>query len=410
MRALLTPLLRVGADPRDDEDQRLRKLLLVAAAWMILPAAVVWGAIYWAFGERVAALAPWTYVVVSAVTLVVFRVTRNYPVFAVAQFAAWLILPFLLMWALGGFVAGSAVALWAWLAPLGARVVGHRRAAALLFVAFTLGLVVSALIQPILTVTDPLPEPVLLAFFVLNVVAVAAITFALIDASTGGREGSLASMRGMVRHYFSPGVLETILADPSRQELGGEVARVTVLFADMGGFTTYAGTQSPTEVVHLLNEMFAAALPPILAEGGTPVSLPGDAVMAVFGAPNPQPDHVERAARAALAMRAAGDDLARAHPDWPRVRIGLNTGDAVVGNIGSDEYRHFTAIGDTINMAQRFEALAEPGQIVIGPDVAARLDGVADLAPLGAVTVKGKADPIEPSALLGLHSAEPTSR
>jgi class 3 adenylate cyclase len=316
-----------------------------------------------------------------------------------------MLLPFTLMFVLGGFVSGSAVALWAWFTPLGARMVGHRRAAALLYVAFAIGLVVSALVRPNLAVTNSLPHGVVMAFFVLNAIGVGAITYVLLDASAGGREGTLASMRGIMKRYFSRDVADAILGDPSRQELGGDLAEVTILFADLGGYTTYAGTRTPGEVVELLNASFGAAVPPILAEGGTPVQMPGDAVMAIFGAPRFLPDHALRAARAALAIRARGEALAELHPTWPRFRIGVNSGEALVGNIGSDEFRSFTAIGDATNMAQRFQALAEPGQVVVGPQTVELLGGACELVALGPVQVKGKSEPVEPSALLRLRQA-----
>ena len=221
-----------------------------------------------------------------------------------------------------------------------------------------------------------MPDGVVITFFVLNVVAVAGITLVLIDASSGGREGTLASMRGLVYRYLSSDVADAILADPDRQELGGDLAEVTILFADLGGYTTYAHDRSPHEVVELLNGSFAAAVPAILAEGGTPVQLPGDAVMAIFGAPRRSPDHA-RQPRGLRSTSAAQPALAAAHPDWPRFRIGINSGEALVGNIGSDEFRNFTAIGDTVNMAQRFQTLAQPGQVVAGPATAFRLGASA---------------------------------
>jgi class 3 adenylate cyclase len=402
MRRLLPALLRMGADPRDDEDERLRKVLVLAAALMVVPAGALWGALYWVYGEPLAAAVPWSYTVFSALSIGSFAVTRAYRWFAISQFVPYLILPFVLMWVLGGFVSGSAVALWAWLAPLAARIVGHRGAALLLLVAFAVGIVVSAA-RPMTAAQDHLPDGVVAALFVLNVVGVAVISFTLVDASAGGREGSLASMRGIVRRYFSPDVVDTILADPSRQELGGEIAEVTILFADLGGYTTFSGSRAPREVLGLLNAMFATAVPPILAEGGTPLQMPGDAVMAIFGAPRPQPDHARSAARAALAIRSAGQALARDHPDWPRFRIGLNSGEALVGNIGSEAFRNFTAIGDATNMAQRFQTMAEPGQIVIGPRTAELLGKEADLASLGQRLVKGRAEAVEPSTLLALR-------
>jgi len=394
--------LRIGSDLHDDEDLRLRKVLLLWAVLLVLPPAVLWGAMYWVLGEHSAATVPWSYAVIASVGIGAFALNRQYGWFAALQFSLFLLLPFALMWALGGFVGGSAVALWAWIAPLGAQIVGHRRGSALLLAAFAGLLVLSAILQPMTDATNQLPEGVVLGFFVLNVATVAGTTFFLLDASAGGREDALDSMRGIVRRYFSPDVANAILTDPARQELGGEVAEVTILFADLGGFTSYAAQQSPTGLVEMLNEYFAIALPAILAEGGTPVSLPGDAVMAVFGAPRREPDHARSAARAALAIREGSSVLAENHPGWPRFRIGLNTGETLVGNIGSDEFRNFTAIGDTANMAQRFQALAEPGQIAIGPGTAALLGERAELEPLGPVVVKGKTDAVELSALVSM--------
>jgi hypothetical protein len=166
MRTLLTRVLATGADPRDDEDVRLRKVLMLAAALMVLPAGALWGAIYWWFGETLAALAPWAYVLISLMSIAVLAVTGRYTPFATIQFTAFLVLPFALMWSLGGFVSGSAVALWAWLSPLGARTVGHRLASLLLLAAFGGGFVLTAFLQPGLVAANRLPDGVVLAFFV----------------------------------------------------------------------------------------------------------------------------------------------------------------------------------------------------------------------------------------------------
>lgn len=399
MNRILPRLLAIGADPRDDADLRLRKVLVLSAMLMITPAALLWGAIYWVLGETIAALIPWSYVVINVARLPIYAFTHRYEWFAATSFVIFLVLPFLLMWSLGGFVAGSMVALWAWLSPLAARTIGHRRASAALFVAFGLGIAISAVIQPRLVTQNELSDAAIAAFFVLNVVVVGAISLVMVDASSGGREGSLASMRGIVRRYFSPDVADAILADPERQALGGETADVTILFADLGGYTSFSEKRSPHEVVELLNAIFATALPAIQAEGGTPVQLPGDAVMAIFGAPRHVPDHAVHAAQAALEIQARGAELAAEHPGWPRFRIGLNSGEALVGNIGSDQFRNFTAIGDTVNMAQRFQTLAQPGQVVTGLHTTERLGDAVDLEWLDEVQVKGKTDPVRPCIL-----------
>ena len=158
-----------------------------------------------------------------------------------------------------------------------------------------------------------------------------------------------------------------LLADPRRAELGGQLADVTVLFADLGSYSTYAEKRAPSEVVAMLNEYFGVALPAIIEYGGVPVQLAGDAVMAVFGAPKPQADHAARACRAALAIL---DGPSPSRPVRAAVRNSTSGSirvRALVGNIGSEAYRNFTAIGDTTNLAARLQGLAKPGEVVIGP-------------------------------------------
>lgn len=395
MRGWIRRLLAIGADPADDEDTRLRKVLLLVAALTIAPLAVVWGLLYWVVGAPDAALIPWAYAVVSGLGLVTFAITRRYAWFAVSQFVPYLLLPFLLMWALGGPVEGRAVALWAGLAPLVALLLGHARPAAALAMGYVILLVLSVL-GTVAGSGPSFPN----VFWILNLAGVPLVAYILIRVFAGGREGALASVRSVVQRYLPREVVTALREDPQRLDLGGQVAEVTCLFADLGGYSGYAESRDPGEVVALLNQYFAAALPAILEEGGTPIQLPGDAVFAVFGAPTPRPDHAARACRAAHRILEATAHLAEEPTNGPRFSIGVNSGPALIGNIGSDEYRNFTAIGDTTNVAARLEGLAAAGEIVIGPMTAEMLGGNARLDPLGAVAVKGRAQPVEAFRLI----------
>jgi class 3 adenylate cyclase len=150
-------------------------------------------------------------------------------------------------------------------------------------------------------------------------------------------------------------------------------------------------------------------VPVLLANGGTVVQFVGDAVMALFNAPARQPDHALRAARAALGMQAAIEAVAERETDWPRFRVGVNTGPALIGNIGSDEFRNFTAIGDTVNLAARLEQeVAEAGQVVLGPATRDAIKHLAIARPLDPIEVKGKRDPIACWVLEGLKD-DPTT-
>jgi class 3 adenylate cyclase len=208
---------------------------------------------------------------------------------------------------------------------------------------------------------------------------------------------------GLFRQYMSPDVATALLADPTQAALGGRIGEVTVLFADLRGFTPFSERTSPDRVVAMLNQYFGRAVPVLLANGGTVVQFVGDAVMALFNAPARQPDHALRAARAALGMQAAIEAAAEGEPDWPRFRVGVNTGPALIGNIGSDELRNFTAIGDTVNLAARLEQeVAEAGQVVLGPTTHAEIANVAIARPLDPIEVKGKRDPVACWVLDGL--------
>ncbi|MFF0453353.1 adenylate/guanylate cyclase domain-containing protein [Nocardia africana] len=198
----------------------------------------------------------------------------------------------------------------------------------------------------------------------------------------------------LFRSYMSPQVASALLANPSQADLGGRISEVSVLMADLSGFTPFAERSDPAVVVQMLNTYYGAIVPVILGEGGVVVQFVGDAVMAVFNAPVPQPDHALRAARSGLMLQQAVAQIAAGRPDWPRFRVGVNTGPALVGNIGAAQMRNYTAIGDTTNLAARLQGVAQPGDVVIGPLTRAQLGSRAAVRPLHAIAVKGRRAPV----------------
>jgi len=154
-------------------------------------------------------------------------------------------------------------------------------------------------------------------------------------------------------------------------------------------------------VVAMLNAYWAEVVPVVAAEDGMIERFAGDAVLVVFNAAVDQPDHALCAARAALEFVEASEAVARGRPDWPRFRVGVNSGPAVIGNVGALQQRSFTAIGDTTNLAARLQGEAKPGQVVIGATTAAELTG-AKLDPLGPLDLKGKSEPVQAFRLVRL--------
>lgn len=205
----------------------------------------------------------------------------------------------------------------------------------------------------------------------------------------------------LLRQYLSPDVAASLLEDPARAALGGQTVQVTVLFADLGGFTGFAEDHEPAQLVEMLNAYHAVAVPCVLDNGGTIVQFVGDAMLALFTARATQrsdrsdrSDHATRAVRAALSMRDAVGAIAAREPHWPRFRIGLNTGHALVGNIGCELVRGFNAMGDAVNVAARLQTVAEPGQVVIGAATREAVGAGLVASPLGDLTVKGRRQPV----------------
>ena len=217
----------------------------------------------------------------------------------------------------------------------------------------------------------------------------------------------------LFRQYLSPDVAQALVDDPARADLGGELAEVSVLFADLQGFTAFSERNPAHEVVAMLNTAFGAAVPAVFAEGGTVVQFMGDALMAVFNAPIRQTDHALRACRAALALqrafgeRVGGDGTAgdgTVGDGTPRFRVAINSGPALVGNVGSAEMHNFLAIGDTTNVAARLQAWAPPGSVVLGQPTYELVRDSVEVRPLGSPELKGKTIQTEVYELIGLRT------
>jgi adenylate cyclase len=147
-------------------------------------------------------------------------------------------------------------------------------------------------------------------------------------------------------------------------------------------------------VIAMLNAYWAVTVPVVVRDyGGLIERFAGDAVMVVFNAGGDQADHANRAVTAALAMQTAADELAAGRAGWPRFRAGVNTGPAVVGNVGTVEHRSFAAIGETTNLAARLQTAAAPGQVVIGAVTAEAIADSAVLEALEPLQLKGKSQP-----------------
>jgi len=212
----------------------------------------------------------------------------------------------------------------------------------------------------------------------------------------------LEAQRRLLERMVSPAVIAQI--DPDSLQLGGQQREITVLFADIRGFTSYSEKQSPEQLVAVLNRYLAAGAEAVLAQEGTVDKFLGDAVMAWFNAPLPQPDHTLRAVRAALQLQKAIEKLHAELPPEAHLAfgVGIHYGQAVLGWIGTERRLEYTAIGDCVNTAKRIQENSAKNQILLSKEAYLRVKGKVEAIPYAPLHVKGKSEAVEVYELKGL--------
>ncbi|MFG1625463.1 adenylate/guanylate cyclase domain-containing protein [Kribbella sp. NPDC049227] len=386
----------LGARPEDTHDERLRQGTLIFSSLLITAISTIWVTTYLAYGDPVSAAIPGFYQVVTVIGLVILARTRRFATFRTTQLLAFLVLPALLQVSLGGFVASSAMILWAVFTPLAAlALLGIRRSVPWL-VAFFVELAALALLDSRLAQSPTgLPPGFEVTFLVLNIAGVMVSSYVMLGYFVEQRERVHRDLE--IERERSERLLLNVLPEPIAERLKaapGVIAEhydaVSVLFADIAGFTERSAVMAAADVVRLLDQVFSAFDRIADAEGVEKIKTIGDAYMLVGGLPNPRPDHLAAVARTALALR---DEVARiaALPgqDWLAVRIGIDTGPVVAGVIGRRKFI-YDLWGDTVNTASRMESHGQPGQIQITGRVAAALGPDFAVRPRGTIEVKGK--------------------
>ena len=212
----------------------------------------------------------------------------------------------------------------------------------------------------------------------------------------------LEAQRRLFERMVSPAVIEQL--DPNSLQLGGKRTDITVLFADVRGFTSFSESQEPEKLVSILNRYLGAMAESVLSQEGTIDKFMGDAIMSWFNAPVPQPDHTLRAVKAALAIREAFEGLYKILPKEAHLAFGagIHYGDAVLGLIGTDRRIEYTAISDSVNTAKRLQENSAKNQIIISREAYARVKDDVIVKPIAPVAAKGKTAPLEVYEVLGL--------
>ncbi|PKO23785.1 MAG: hypothetical protein CVU38_02255 [Chloroflexi bacterium HGW-Chloroflexi-1] len=215
-------------------------------------------------------------------------------------------------------------------------------------------------------------------------------------------EQANARIRELLERYMPAPVMAEFMHSSTPPALGGKRQVTTILYADIQGFTPLAESIPSDRLVEILNRYLGLAATAIQTQGGTLDKFMGDGIIGLFNAPTLQADHALRAVKAGLAIVAAFQ--AAAEPGHKlSVGIGINTGDVVVGNIGTPQLMNYTAIGDAMNLAQRLEEVAGTNEILIGPHTFELIKNLAEVESLGPSQLRGRSEPITPYRVLGIR-------
>ncbi|MBI2762364.1 MAG: adenylate/guanylate cyclase domain-containing protein [Chloroflexi bacterium] len=388
IRQMLVRLAMLGVLPGDTDAMRMQKVALTLASVTVTLLALVWVGVYLVLDLPVSAAIPFSYQVASVISLLLFARTKNYRFLRLSQMVLMTILPFLLQWSLGGYVASSAVSLWALIAAFGALFFYTAREAIPWFAAFLALTVTSGLADPFLS-SHPaaIPAPVVVAFFVLNVVGVSLTAYLLLQYSVRERDAALALSDGLLLNVLPRSIAERLKHTPGI--IADRHEDVTVLFADIADFTPFAERTSPERVVGVLDQIFSAFDELTRRRGLEKIKTVGDAYMVVGGLPEPRPDHAPAVVELALEMQAEMTRLREAAGLELELRIGIASGPVVAGVIGQHRFL-YDLWGDTVNTSSRMESHGVVGRIQVTEGTVQRLSDRYQFEGRGAIEIKGK--------------------
>jgi adenylate cyclase len=385
----LPVVARIGSDPNDDDDIRLQKSLLVICAFPFMAAGVVWGVMYILFNEPLAGAIPLSYSVISLLSIMYFGRTRQYRFFRFSQLTLILLLPFLLMIALGGFINGSAVVLWSLICPMGAMLFDEPQRAPRWFLAFISLVVLSGFLQPYVRLANNLSPALVNFFFVINLIGVGALVFMMVFYFVGQKNMFQQKSETLLLNIL-PKEIAAILKNESRT-IADHYNEASVLFADMVGFTPLSAQLPPVEMVELLNEVFSFFDSLLDKYGVEKIRTIGDSYMVASGVPRGRSDHAQALVCMALDMQKYLATHTFRNGQRINFRIGINSGSMIAGVIGRRKFV-YDVWGDAVNIASRMESHGLGGAVQITQTTYELIKDDFVCEPRGTVHVKGKGE------------------
>ncbi|HEV2414448.1 MAG TPA: adenylate/guanylate cyclase domain-containing protein [Candidatus Dormibacteraeota bacterium] len=384
----LRAVLAIGCLPTDSDEERVSKEVFVVITIGAAVAGVVWTLMYLALGRPFSALIPLCISVVAAPILARFATTKRLGFLPVPYLGLGILLPLALQLSLGGYVRGSAVVMWAFMSPLFALIIRPNRETWAWLAAFFGAVVVAALLDTTaMSTVKPLPTVAILVLFALNIAGIGSLTFAALSYFRMQRDAAERRSQQLLLNVLP----EPIAARLKRGEepIADHYDDISVLFADLAGFTVRSAHETPAATVAILNEVFSVFDDVVRRYGLEKIRTIGDSYMVAAGAPIARSDHLRAICGMALELQQAVELLNR-EKGWDlSFRIGINCGPAVAGIVGRQKF-HYDLWGDTVNVASRMESHGLPDRIQVTEAVYERMKSEFVFERRGFIEVKGK--------------------
>ena len=405
VRVLYRRLRSAGVEHGDNDDLRLKKIVLLFTCGLMIAAAGIWLVLYKMLGLPVSASLPFAFQLVSLATLLVYLWTLNFDMFRAAQLGLFLFVPFVVQWSIGNFVSASGVILWGLLAPVGAVLLYSARESIPWFFAYIVFLLLTGYVDYELAGMPPkgpqAPLATTVVFFALNFAAMSALVYSLLRFAFGERDK--ARLRQEHAHELlkneqekSERLLLNVLPAPvaerlkhSEETIADGFPAATVMFADIVGFTRIASRLDPVQIFALLNRLFSAFDALAERHGVEKIKTIGDSYMVAGGLNLAERDYCAAVADLALEMREVVAQEWTPDGQTLALRIGIATGPVVAGVVGTKKFI-YDLWGDTVNIASRITADNQPGMIQVDARTYQQLAARYDFEPAQTLNLKGK--------------------
>ncbi len=380
----------IGASPLDSKEESFRKATFTLIAFLKCVGCIAWSGMYVALGMPTAALFPLTFGIILCFSILLYIKTRNYSYFVNITLLFMLLIPTFLQWSLGGFASSGMVMIWSFLSPLGALVFLGSRSAKIWFAGFTAMLIISVALESFLLAPQSRPFWMVAMFLILNIGAVSTIVFATVSYFVNQTKREHKKAEDLLLNILPTSIVKRM--KDGEQMIADDVDKVTVLFADIVGFTQLSSKLSAHELIDLLNMIFSEF--DRLAEyyGLEKIKTIGDAYMVAGGLiDNSYTNSCHRIAQMAMDMQTLISKLDLNHLKMIDIRIGIHTGSVIAGVIGIKKF-NYDVWGDTVNTASRMESHGEAGKIHVSQSVYHQLKNHFIFQERGLIDVKGKGE------------------